>query len=232
MKHRPPVRTPDEVDGFAAIFWRYVSRQEDRDACWVWCGWTTPKGYGKVQLDDGRWVGAHRVAYILERGEIGEGLTLDHLCRTPPCVNPWHLEPVTNAENIRRGIRPQQRRARLAAMSIGRACGYRKSRGPRPPRPPQSHCRLGHPMSADNVRLMPSKKLGTARLCRECCRIRERRRGSRAEYAKIKRKRKSLKLQGISKLPSSVRKCAGTRSAQVGDMWSSEVAREHGQNGG
>jgi hypothetical protein len=48
---------------------------------------------------------AHRVAYVLAKGAIPEGLVLDHLCRTPACVNPDHLEPVTNHENILRGNR-------------------------------------------------------------------------------------------------------------------------------
>lgn len=34
-----------------------------------------------------------------------EGLELDHLCRVRCCCNPSHLEPVTRAENIRRGLR-------------------------------------------------------------------------------------------------------------------------------
>lgn len=33
---------------------------------------------------------------------IAVGLTLDHLCRKRSCVNPAHLEPVTQAENTRR----------------------------------------------------------------------------------------------------------------------------------
>lgn len=46
---------------------------------------------------------AHRVAYEALVGPIPGGLVLDHLCRNPGCYNPTHLEPVTNAENIRRG---------------------------------------------------------------------------------------------------------------------------------
>jgi hypothetical protein len=30
-------------------------------------------------------------------------LVSDHLCRRRPCVNPWHIEPVTVSENTRRG---------------------------------------------------------------------------------------------------------------------------------
>jgi hypothetical protein len=48
-------------------------------------------------------MGAHRFAYLEFVGPIPDGLVLDHLCRNKKCVNPDHLEPVTNAENLRRG---------------------------------------------------------------------------------------------------------------------------------
>lgn len=46
---------------------------------------------------------AHRIAWVLERGEIPAGLVPDHLCRVRNCIRVDHLELVTNAENVRRG---------------------------------------------------------------------------------------------------------------------------------
>lgn len=69
--------------------------------CWLWGGARSGLGYGIIRR--GKTQFAHRWMYVQHRGPIPEGLALDHLCHTPPCVNPDHLEPVTNAENLRRG---------------------------------------------------------------------------------------------------------------------------------
>lgn len=42
---------------------------------------------------------AHRIAWELTNGEIPKGLQIDHLCMNKPCVNPEHMELVTNREN-------------------------------------------------------------------------------------------------------------------------------------
>lgn len=74
--------------------------------CWVWKLAKTGKGYGcEWDLRRGRMVSAHILAYERAIGTVPEGLELDHLCRVRLCVNPDHLEPVTHAENIRRGHR-------------------------------------------------------------------------------------------------------------------------------
>jgi HNH endonuclease len=74
----------------------------DPGGCWLWTGQVNESGYGHFRRRDGRTVKAHRFAYETARGPIPEGLTLDHLCGRPRCVRPTHLEPVTNAENLRR----------------------------------------------------------------------------------------------------------------------------------
>jgi len=58
--------------------------------------------------DQKKYVLAHRASYEAFVGPIPAGLTLDHLCRTPLCVNPWHLEPVTHKENLARGRHPNR----------------------------------------------------------------------------------------------------------------------------
>jgi len=68
------------------------------EECWLWPHGRFKAGYGCV----GRNEYAHRVAFEHYRGPIPKGLHLDHLCRTKACFNPWHLEPVTFQENIRR----------------------------------------------------------------------------------------------------------------------------------
>ncbi len=72
--------------------------------CWIWPKarrGRKPHFYGAIKIR-GRHHATHRLAYELVNGSIPEGLTLDHLCRTPLCFNPAHLEPVTHKENCRR----------------------------------------------------------------------------------------------------------------------------------
>jgi hypothetical protein len=70
--------------------------------CWLWRGTKNPHGYGRIMIRQ-RWYPAHRVYYEHHVGPIPAGLVIDHLCRVHNCVNPGHLEPVTPAENTRRG---------------------------------------------------------------------------------------------------------------------------------
>ncbi len=94
----------------------------DRAECWPWRGYIAPNGYGQFGYRNGK-VWAHRMTYEDHIGPIPEGMQLDHLCGNghQGCVNPYHLEPVTHAEN--------QRRAAAARIGKTRKCGHPFVRG-------------------------------------------------------------------------------------------------------
>lgn len=100
-KHYRTSRTPQER------FWEKVNKTE---TCWLWTGAVHIHRHGvfnagrdapKGKKSPTMW--AHRYAYMVLVGPLPEGLVLDHLCKNPICVNPSHLEPVTQSENARRG---------------------------------------------------------------------------------------------------------------------------------
>lgn len=128
-------------------FWKRVDKT---DTCWLWTGPTQPhNGYGRLGYR-GRSVFAHRLAYELLVGPIPDGLTLDHLCRVRTCVNPLHLEPVTQRENTLRGDTIAAANAR------------------------KTSCKRGHPFSPENTHIYCHR--GTVRRsCKECNRQRNRR---------------------------------------------------------
>lgn len=70
--------------------------------CWIYFRYLDPNGYGRLTIN-GIQRSTHRWTYLTLIGPVTPGLDLDHLCRNRSCCNPLHLEPVTKAENIRRG---------------------------------------------------------------------------------------------------------------------------------
>jgi hypothetical protein len=125
-------------------FWEKVNKT---DTCWLWTGCrTTNGGYARFVFD-GKAGRAHRYAYALLVGPIPDGKVLDHLCRVKHCVNPAHLDPVTDVENLTRSP--------LTLISINAA---------------KTHCKRGHEFTPENTYI----ERGGGRSCRTCKRIRSR----------------------------------------------------------
>ena len=129
---------------------------EPNSGCWLWAGSINERGYGSISTPRGT-RRVHRVAYELFTGRpIPPGLTLDHLCRVRSCVNPDHLEPVTNRENILRGIGLTAVNARM------------------------TFCKRGHLFGSGNFDWRRRRDGRTWRRCIPCERYRMARRPSRA----------------------------------------------------
>lgn len=124
-----------------------------KTGCREWTEYIDPAGYGRVYADYSQKL-AHRVAYELIVGPIPDGLQLDHLCHTRDatcpggkacrhrrCINPEHLEPVTNEQNMLRSPRTfgVQNKAK-------------------------THCPQGHAYDQDNT----GRKSKGGRNCRSC----------------------------------------------------------------
>jgi hypothetical protein len=97
---------------------RFWSKVEKSESCWNWSGFRYLNGYGGFSLGYSRRM-AHRVSWeLVNERELPTNLVVDHLCRNVRCVNPEHLEPVTQRENLRRGSSPFAQRVALVESGV------------------------------------------------------------------------------------------------------------------
>lgn len=82
--------------------WKKISVEATGD--WMWRGGKTRDGYGYVSINGKVSKSLHRYFYEVGKGPILSGLEIDHLCSRRACCNPEHLEAVTHAQNMARGL--------------------------------------------------------------------------------------------------------------------------------
>lgn len=107
---------------------RFWSKVEFTETCWLWTGGQQGGGYGHFMAHRESQYLAHRYAYAFCVGEIPHGLTIDHLCRIRNCVNPDHLEAVTQKENAARGMAPSMIVSRSGVCKKGHAIAGRNAK--------------------------------------------------------------------------------------------------------
>lgn len=145
----PSVEWTRETKSWDQVLERIYEKIEPvpESGCWIWLGATKgEEEYGRIYIGKQRFT-LHKLMYELLVGPVPDGLVLDHLCRVRCCINPYHLEPVTDAVNIYRGKAP-------GIIRMGSA-----------------HCVKGHPWDGKNTRVH-----GERRFCRSCERERSTRR--------------------------------------------------------
>lgn len=121
---------------------RFANKFTKGEGCWIWHASTNGKGYGHLGYEGKHWL-AHRLSYTLHKGSIPEGMTIDHLCNQPRCVNPKHLAIATHkANNARSGS---------ATAVNGR----------------KTHCNNGHEFTPENTRVF-EREGGIRRHCKVC----------------------------------------------------------------
>jgi hypothetical protein len=126
-----------------------VSR--DPDACWTWRRRRNSNGYGVLRLGR-KSILAHRYFYSLTNGTIPDGLEIRHTCDNPPCCNPKHLLVGTHTENVRDSV--DRKRHHFVR---------------------RTHCKHGHPLVEENVRITISNNGRPYRRCLTCGRENQRR---------------------------------------------------------
>jgi len=114
------------------------------NGCWLWSGTIDSYGYGVFVTEKKNTFKAHRLSFALKRGYCSSELTIDHLCKNKKCVNPDHMELITNSENVTRGNGPFMINKR------------------------KTHCINGHPLSGDNLVTFESERKLGKRQCKIC----------------------------------------------------------------
>lgn len=132
-----PVGHPAEDSAAAVRFWEKVYQGPE---CWLWTA-SLRDGYGQFRVGD-HVLRAPRLAYEMLVGPIPEGLVVHQNCGERRCVNPDHLEVLTQGDALLRSDKT------LNSQHSAK-----------------TECQNGHPLSGPNLYVIPSTGY---RQCRQC----------------------------------------------------------------
>lgn len=88
-------------------FWSYVDQSGGPEACWLWKGGDIKTRYGCFRVRTGSKtfvISTHKLAFLLAKGPIPEGMEICHTCDKPHCCNPAHLWAGTHQDNMRDSV--------------------------------------------------------------------------------------------------------------------------------
>jgi hypothetical protein len=103
-------------------------RVDTKTGCWVWTTALMANGYAQFRWSKSKNGYGHRFAYEHFVGPIPEERVLHHTCGNKACVNPDHLQVVTQREHVLELTKGEAAKNAL-----------------------KTHCKRGHPLSGDNL---------------------------------------------------------------------------------
>lgn len=144
------LKLAEEAGGDVWMLARFFSKVDvkSKNLCWNWLGARAKNGYGNFGLNNKSAL-SHRVSFTIFKGEIPEGLWIDHKCRNRKCVNPNHLRAVTPQVN--------------AMENSDASSRYLAER---------THCNHGHEFTHENIYMKIDKVSSKRyRMCKKCDQI-------------------------------------------------------------
>jgi len=134
---------------------RFLSKIQITNECWIPNLKKRKDGYTVFTIKRTKEYFGHRLAYSIFKGDLIDGLVIDHICRNKSCCNPDHLRQVTQSQNAL-----ENSESIMATNKI------------------KTHCKNGHELSGSNLRLekLSMGRSGFSRRCVTCTNARQRER--------------------------------------------------------